>query len=275
MRMSDFWEGIRKDKFVISWLLLIIMFISYLFPLGIPISIRDPTRNVFNFIESLPEDGKPLLLSLDYTAGGQTEIKPGMIAVVKHLMDNNQKFVIVGIGTDESTALMQSLINELDLESRYDYGVDYVGIGFIPGGEITVASLAEDFQNVIETDAYGNKVSDLQLTADIEGVEDFAAMIPFDSAGVMMFWVRNWTTYDIPFFAAFTAGSEPTYAAFYNAGDIEGYLAGLRGGAEYELLTGYLSLGVKSMDLQSLTHLYAFAVLVVGNIVIYIRRNDD
>jgi hypothetical protein len=268
-------EGIRRDKFVISWLLVIIMFISYLFPLGIPVSIRDPTRNVYDYIESLPEDGKPLLLSLDYTAGGQTEIKPAMVAVVKHLMDNNQKFILVGIGTDESTALMQALINEIEIDSVYEYGVDYVAIGFIPGGEITVASLAVDFQSVVEADAYGNKISGLELTADVKGVDDFIAVIPFDSAGVLMFWVRNWTAYDIPFFTAFTAGSEPTYVAFYNSGDIEGYLAGLRGGAEYELLTGYLSLGVKSMDLQSLTHAYAFVVLVVGNIVLFVRRDDE
>lgn len=270
--MSGFWEGVRRDKFVISWLLLIIMFISYLVPLGIPISIRDPTRKVYDFVENLPEDSKPVLLSLDYTAGGQPEIKPGMVALVKHLIDNNQKFVMLGVGTDECTALMQALLSEIDIESVYENGVDYVAIGYIPGGEITVSALAQDFMSVVETDAYGNSVSSLELTQDITGYQDFSACIPFDSAGVMAFWVRNWTPYDIPFFAAFTAGSEPTYAAFYNSGDIEGYLAGLRGGAEYELMTGYLALGVKSMDLQSLTHMYALAVLVIGNVVLYIGR---
>lgn len=272
--MSELWEGVRKDKFIISWLLLIIMFVSYLVPLGIPISIREPTRRVFEFVENLPEDSKPVLISLDYTAGGQPEIKPGMVAMIKHLIENNQKFVIIGIGTDESTALMQTLLVELNVEQVYEYGVDYVAIGYIPGGEITVSALAQDFMSVVEEDAYGNAVNTLALTKDITGYQDFVACIPFDSAGVMAVWIRNWTPYDIPFYAAFTAGSEPTFVAFYNSGDLEGYLPGLRGGAEYELLTGYLGLGVKSMDLQSLTHLYALGVLVVGNIVLYIDRRE-
>lgn len=272
--MSGFWDGVRKDKFVISWLLLIIMFISYLVPLGIPISIREPTRKVYDFVENLPEDGKPLLLSLDYTAGGQPEIKPGMVAVLKHIIENNQKFIILGIGTDESTALMQALLDDVKVTDVYTYGVDYVAIGYVPGGEITVSALAQDFMSVVEADAYGNDVSELELTKDITDYQDFLACIPFDSAGVMSYWIRNWTPYDIPFFAAFTAGSEPTYVAFYKSGDIEGYLAGLRGGAEYELLTGYLSLGVKSMDLQSLTHVYALAVLVIGNVLLYIGGRE-
>jgi hypothetical protein len=247
----------------------IIMFLSYLVPLGIPVQIRAPSREVYEFIKNLPVDSAPLLFSLDFTAGGAPEIRPSMVAVIKHCMSKGLKFVIVGIGTDESTALMQALFDEIEIEKEYEYGVDYVGIGYIPGGEITVAALAQDFQSVVETDAYGNKASDLPLTKNIKDYKDFSAVIPYDSAGVMMFWVRNWTPYDIPFYCSFTAGSEPTYVAFYNAGDIEGYMAGLRGGAEYELLAGFKSIGVKSMDLQSLTHLYAFILIVAGNIILY------
>jgi len=89
--MSDFWDGVRKDKFFISWFLLIIMFISYLVPLGIPISVHEPTRKVYEFIENLPENGKPLLISLDYTAGGQSEIKPGLVACLKQIIEKKTK----------------------------------------------------------------------------------------------------------------------------------------------------------------------------------------
>ncbi len=274
MKVSSLLEGVKKDRFYVSWILVIIMFLSYLVPLGIPVTIRDPTREVYQFLNTLPADSKPLLLSLDFTAGGSPEIRPSMMAVVKHAISRGLKFVVIGIGTDESTALMQSLFDDSGVEDTYEYGVDYVGIGYIPGGEITVAALAQDFSSVVETDAYGNKVSDLALTKDIKDWKDFSAVIPFDSAGVHMFWVRNWTPYDIPYYGSFTAGSEPRYVAFYNSGDIDGYMAGLRGGAEYEILTGFLSTGVKSMDMQSLTHLYAFVVLVAGNVVLYVFKKE-
>ena len=266
--MSNWLEGVKKDKVIISWFLVIIMFVSYLVPLGIPLTIRDPTRKTYEFIQSL-DDPRPVLLSLDYTAGAQPEIKPGMLAVLKHIIQENIKFVIVGVGTDEATALMQTLLNESGAREQYINGQDYLAIGYIPGGEITVTTLSKDFQSIVKTDASGTPITDLALGRDLKDWTSFSAMIPFDSAGVTSFWIRNWSQLEIPFYAAFTAGGEPTWVAFYNSGNIRGYLSGLRGGAEYELLSGFKAAGIKSMDLQSLTHLYALVVMIVGNIVLF------
>ncbi len=246
--MSKWFEGVKKDKFIIVWILVIIMFVSYLVPLGIPLTIREPTQKTYNFFNTLT-DTKPVLLALDYTAGGQAEIKPGMLAVVKHLISRNIKFVIVGVGTDEATALMQTLLNESGVREKYVYGKDYVAIGYIPGGEITVATLNKDFQSIVKTDASGTQISTLELTKDIVDWHSFSACMPFDSAGVTNYWIRNWGNLGIPFFAEFTMSGEPSFVPYYTSGSIKGYLSGLRGGAEYELLTGYKGSGIKSMDL--------------------------
>ncbi|MEM2127492.1 MAG: hypothetical protein QXH67_04635 [Candidatus Bathyarchaeia archaeon] len=271
--MKEMMKGVKTDKFVISWILLILMLLSYLVPLGLPVNIRTPTRQVYQFVESLSAVSKPLLLSLDFTAGGAPEVYPTMLAFVRHAVSKGIKLVVVGVGTDEATALMNRLFDESGIKQKYKYGEDYVGIGYIPGGEIAVATLATNFQQIVKRDAYGNDISELPLIKDVKDYSSFSAVVPFDTAGVLMFWVRNWTPYPIPLFCAFTSGSEPRLVTFYNAGQIKGYISGIRGGAEYELLTGNLGTGVKSMDLQSLTHLYAFFLVIVGNLTfLWLRR---
>jgi hypothetical protein len=260
------------DKIVISWILLIMMSVAYIVPIGLPIKIRTPSEKFYKFIESLPKDSKPLLMSIDFTAGGAPEIYPSMLAVVRHCIARGLRIVVVGIGTDEATVLMHKLFEESGIAKVYRYGVDYVGIGYIPGGEMAITTLATDFQKIVKSDAYGNKISDLPLTRDIKDYNDFSAVIPFDTAGVLTLWVRNWTPLKVPFFASMTAGYEPTFVPFYNAGLIQGYLAGISGGAEYELLSGFKGSAIKSMDMQSITHLYAVILIIAGLIIPYLRK---
>ena len=42
-----------------------------------------------------------------------------MMAVVKHAISRGLKFVVIGIGTDESTALMQALFDDSGVEDKF------------------------------------------------------------------------------------------------------------------------------------------------------------
>jgi len=58
----------------------------------------------------------------------------------------------------------------------------------------------------------------------------------------------------------------------YNAGQIKGMVTGARGGAEIELLTGYLGAGISSADVLSVTHLYLLLLVIAGNIAYFVER---
>ncbi len=60
---------------------------------------------------------------------------------------------------------------------------------------------------------------------------------------------------------------------YMGAGQIEGFINGLRGSAEYELMIKEPGVGVISMDQVSVTHLYAIILLVLGNIGYLVQRS--
>ena len=60
--------------------------------------------------------------------------------------------------------------------------------------------------------------------------------------------------------------SVPGEMPYYASGQYKGLLAGLRGAAEYELLTGYPGSAILGMDAQSAAHFLVIALIAIGNI---------
>lgn len=53
---------------------------------------------------------------------------------------------------------------------------------------------------------------------------------------------------------------------YIRSGQLKGFLGGLRGAAEYELLVGAPGKGCAGMDAQSLGHVTIIVFLILGNI---------
>src|SRR5208337_2902508 len=88
--------------------------------------------------------------------------------------------------------LMQTVLDNVGIRGTYKYGVNYVAVGCIPGGEVAIATLATEFKNVAKADAYGAPTAGLPLTKDIKDSSDFTAVFGFDTTGEYIFWIRNW-----------------------------------------------------------------------------------
>ena len=56
------------------------------------------------------------------------------------------------------------------------------------------------------------------------------------------------------------------------SGQYKGLLAGLRGAAEYELLTDYPGSAILGMDAQSAAHFLVIALIAIGNIGFFLTR---
>jgi uncharacterized membrane protein YeaQ/YmgE (transglycosylase-associated protein family) len=58
----------------------------------------------------------------------------------------------------------------------------------------------------------------------------------------------------------------------YEAGIIQGVIAGLRGGAEYEFLIGQPGAGLAGMDSISFSHSMVIILLILGNLGYAVQR---
>jgi hypothetical protein len=271
--MSTFKKTMFRDRNLVAWLLVIVIAVLYVRPIGIPLVISPSVRAWYTFDTTLGPASKPALISVDYTTGTIPEGQPALTVITKDLMKRGVAMVFVGFGTPDATSLMQTVFDSVGIAKIYKYGVNYVGIGYIPGGEVAIATLATEFQNVAKTDAYGTSTANLQLTKNIKNHEDFSAVFGFDTTNSYIFWIRNWAVpYKIPLYQYITAQNMPQIASYFAVGQVQGYMGGIPGAAQYEALSGFLGDAIRSTDVLSMTHIIAILLIVGGNILYFTRR---
>jgi len=76
----------------------------------------------------------------------------------------------------------------------------------------------------------------------------------------------------IPMIGACTAVSGPDYVPYYNAGQLLGLAAGMKGAAEYETLVGRPGDATTGMAAQSASHVLLVGFIVFGNVMYFVRR---
>jgi hypothetical protein len=78
--------------------------------------------------------------------------------------------------------------------------------------------------------------------------------------------------YRIRMVGACTAVSGPDYVPYYNAGQLLGLAAGMKGAAEYEKLVGRPGDATTGMAAQSASHALLIAFIVFGNVTYFRAR---
>ena len=263
------WDRIQNIPHQILYLALVIMIaIPVFIPIGIPISINKNSRDFYNTIEALPI-GSGVLFDMAFGAAMYTEQGYSAEAVMTHLLSKGLKVVIVS-----SAPGIQVYISLLDkVAKRYQYGTDYVNLGYIPGREIMVASLATDLWATAGTDVYGTSLSQFPIMARFHRVTDFSLLILADSDTDMPFaWLRQWfAPYNIYVLAIYYGALGSLMLPYYPA-QVKGYLLSIRGGAEYELLINRPGAAIQGLDQNNLSGLYTIAVIVLGNIGFFMGK---
>ncbi len=62
---------------------------------------------------------------------------------------------------------------------------------------------------------------------------------------------------------------------YYDSGQIIGFLGGLKGAAEYEVLNGIPGSGVEGMDAQTIAHLFMILLVILGNLGYFLERRSE
>jgi len=251
----------------------LIVFVSLIFPLinpiGLPVPMHETTRGVYNKIENL-ESGDVAVLGSTIGASIQAEVFPQFIAVLEHLLrKEGVKILLVGHGT-EAPVFIERALNELNAYERKEYGEDFVNLGYIAGGEASIAGLCKNLHELVSVDYYGNDLDTLPMMDDINNANDFSMVIDFTASADSQFWLNQaYAPYGTPVAFGLTAVKVPDAAAYYEAGQIFGILESLKGAAEYEILINRPGMAAKGMDAQSIAHLYYIALVLIGNVLYF------
>ena len=288
-------EAIKKIFMLLGSLdrriIFLIVGLSVLIPLlkpewiDLPIRPTPESQIVFDEINKL-NAGDKMLLSFEYSPSTKPEIHPMAIAILKHLYAKNIQvygFALWPDGNFMSTEAFSEVSDDYDKK----YGVDYVNLGYKPGGEAVIKGIASDIRTLYTVDLQGTSINDIPMMKDVVNIEDFDFVFSL-SAGFP--GSKEWVQYacdpkNIPLSTGCTSIQVTDIMPYVENDQIRGILAGMPGAAEYESLVEaeLQKMGIAGkpgeasgmMAAQSIAHVVIVLFIIFGNISYFITRKKN
>jgi hypothetical protein len=274
MRWFDKLLGIDR-----RWIFLAIgiaVVIPFFAPMGFPVVVTEPVQRLYDAVEGLPTDGKPLFLSMDYAPATTPELDPMSIAIMRHAFRRGLPVVVLTLhpaGYGLAQRAIATVVDEREPGHELEYGTDYIFLGFHPGIAAVMLGMGIDVQNVWAEDAYGTPTADLPIMEGVRNYDDIPLVISIAGSAYPDSWIYYaYQPYGQRVAAGVTAVMATDYYPYLDSGQMVGLLGGMRGAAEYEELIQRHDKGVRGMDSQSVIHIFIIVLVILGNVAYFAQR---
>ena len=257
------------DNRILYIILILVLLIPMVRPIGIPISIGPWTRTSFAVLSSL-KSGDKVIFDFGYNVDGAPDVEPIAQAVMADLFKRDIKIICVCYNA-QGVMIAEKLLRPYEEQGKV-YGVDFCNLGYVAGEETALAAYARDLKKTFPLDVRGNHTATLPILEGVTGAPDVEAWVFFTDVGAEP-WVRQVGPLNVPVIGGLITVSAPNAEPFVQSGQLAGLLIGLRGAAEYEILTNNPGAAVAAMDAQSLGHLLLILFIVFGNIAFFVKRS--
>jgi hypothetical protein len=284
------------DRRIIFLVIFLAVSIPIFLRLKIDIEVTQEVRLFNNAIEAL-SPGSKVLLSFDYDPGSEPELQPMAETGFKHLIKNHIRFVIMGLWPQGPMQANKALaaINEVregfivdGVDTLYfgrdlivvgpdtiRYGVDFINLGFQAGNELVIQRMGSSIRAAFANDArYGRPIDQYPFMNGLNKLTDFDFVINW-SAGYpgTVEWVQFAVDrFHVPVGAGNTAVQAPQVYPYLDTGQLSGLMGGMKGGAEYEQLTGMRAKATMAMVSQTAAHIFVVLFIVIGNLAYFMTR---
>lgn len=269
---------LRLDRKVIYVVMAVLVLFPLVRPLGLGVSSGPRARVLFDAIDALPA-GRTVLISVDFDPASMPELYPMLAAVMRHAYAKDLKVLLCGLWVT-GAGLADRAVTEITPEFNKKYGEDVVYLGWKAGVDAVILGMGEDIRSVFPVDYHGQSLDSLPMMREVRKLRDIPIAVVI-SAGDPGY--RDWlryaqTRYGLRVGAGVTAVSAADAYPYLQTGQLTGLLAGMKGGAEYEVMvqkqgysTAYMP-AVAAMDSQSLAHVVIMVLVIVGNIAFFATR---
>jgi len=255
-------------------LIFIVISVPVVWPMGLPLgTVSRETTRLYTYIDSLPARSIVLFIN-DQGPAAAAECQPGMVAMIRHCVAKGLRVMMYASSTDAVPFADLGLKTVLGRSADHpDYGKLYVNIGYIPQAEVGLAALATNSLYTVR-DVYGRDLQSMEFFGDLTDKSAHSwRLAVYVGAGSVDWVVRQVTdVYSECKTGAAAAAVLATRIYPYYPHSVIGFLIGLRGSAEYEVLVRSPGDAAAGMDAQSLGHLAIVIVVVLGNIGYFASR---
>ncbi len=255
------------DRRIIFTLIFVAVVWPLLQPMSLPIDVSPPVQTLYDAIEAIPP-GSIVMLGADYSPDTMPELQPMVDTFIRHAFERDLRIVVACLWP-ASPPLVETAMGPLAEEYGKEYGTDYVNLGYMAGGIVTLLGMGASIPNTYPSDYGGTPVGEIPLMQEVENFDDIAFVMEV-SAGTP--GTREWVQqvqgrYRVALGSGTTAVGAPNFYPYIQSGQLTGLLGGLKGAAEYETLVGCPGDATKGMDAQSVVHALVVAFILLGNVV--------
>ena len=240
----------------------------------------------------LPE-GNIALVSLDWGPGGVAENQPQTLVTLEHLFRRRIPFAILSmypLAAPFLEGIPEKIVARLQAESpnspAYEYGKDWVNLGYRPNGFLLIQSLAKssNWKETLEVDSNGTPLTALPLFNSVSSIKNVSLFIEITGlVGVFNNWIQYFQTkeYRPPFLHGCTSITIPEAYNYFASGQIVGLHEGVAGAASYEQLLSeafpHRSKGdaLRNNTSIAVAQLVVLGLILLGNIGAYLQRQNS
>src|SRR5581483_6599455 len=141
-----------------------------LYPVGLPIRVSDEVRQVYDYIDALPE-GSVFLLSMDFDPASKPELYPQALALLRHAFKKNLRVVTMTLWVS-GTGMAEEAVSRMAKEAGKENGRDYAFLGWSPGVSAVILNMGQDLYKAFPSDYYGKPTKDLAVLDGVRTLRD-------------------------------------------------------------------------------------------------------
>lgn len=274
-----------SPQLILRWIIALVLVLTVLWPIVTGSKqgmLPTPTSEILavnQIINDLPSKSR-VLLAFDYQPGLSGEMDAVASGVIDHLMSRDTYLTLVSTSTS-GPMVGEHFLQKTQSTHEYTNGIQYINLGYIPGGSSGLLSFAENPKNTLpytidSQSAWESAGSQaLPPLQGINGILDFSmVMVMTDSPDTARAWIEQVRphlisdTKSIPLIMVASAQAKPLIQPYYESDprQIQGLIGGMQDGAAYTQLTGMGELPGKYWDAFSYGLIVAALILIAGGI---------
>ncbi len=262
------------DRRIIYLAIGLVVIIPLVLKIKMPIRVSSEVETAYETIEGLAP-GSVVLISIDYDATSAPELTPMFRSILRHCFRKKLRVLYTGqlaIGLP----LAQYDLDIVSREMRAVYGVDYVNIGYRPGGVAVMLGMGREIRDFFATDYKEVPIDSFPMMRTIHNYNDIAVIISLAHGLSAEYWLQYVVSrFGVKMFAGVTGVVAPALYPYLQAGQLTGIIGGLQGAAEYETLVGKAETGTFGMPAQSFAHLMILLFIILGNVGYFVLRRKQ
>ena len=231
-------------------------------------AIPDATYNASKIISALPNQA-PVLIAFDFEPGNAGEMNAAAAALVDHLMLKAARLTLVST-LPTGPAVAEYFIQSVQHQHGYTSGIQYINLGYIPGGSTGLLSFTQTPKWVFPLSYDGFYPWETQTLEGVDTLSDFSLVVVIThDSDTARSWIEQVEPRinDTPLLTVVSAQAEPLVRPYYSNepdSQVNGIVSGLSGGAAYEVAVGRTNLGRTYWDAFGVSLVIAVGAILVG-----------